>query len=425
MCCEAKPKYASYPDVDQDLRNSYREQRTKKKNFNRTLLKNGRSVRVAEKRKSDEEMAKMYMRNITDFCKGQGIPYVDNNFPDPDAPDGGRDDVEWLRVKDIKLGKYQGMVVHDESSSKQNVLQGELADCWFSTALASIGGRHELLKRIFLSTEVSPEGFYFLRLCKDGAWKTVLIDDRLPCDRRKHTLKYSTSHIDKNGNVQLWPMLIQKAAAKLHGSYMALSSGIVVEALSMLTGEACDHIVLTEFEDKKQIPKVEPKDIWSRMLQAKSEMFLMGVTTAHEKRNVTGFQETGLIAEHAYSVLDVCEIEGQQGRSGTEDFNDLLIVVAQNSLTEDRAPYVKQPLFKRVIGHSQRRARSFVSCDCVLGEGSYTVACLGFWQLQYDPLQKDNESITFDKDSFSRVRINCACVCSLLPLDATKKSIHA
>ena len=58
----------------------------------------------------------------------------------------------------------------------------------FSAALSSLGQRPDLIKKIILSEEINPNGVYVLRLCKDGGWKTVLVDDRFPCDSRKRLL---------------------------------------------------------------------------------------------------------------------------------------------------------------------------------------------------------------------------------------------
>ena len=38
-----------------------------------------------------------------------------------------------------------------------------------------------LLDRIFVTKEYNSQGMYILKLCVNGEWQTVVIDDRLPC----------------------------------------------------------------------------------------------------------------------------------------------------------------------------------------------------------------------------------------------------
>jgi hypothetical protein len=59
--------------------------------------------------------------------------------------------------------------------------QGDLGNCWFLGALSLIAGQRNLLDNVLLSRELSPSGAYHVRLSTAGEWKTILVDDYLPC----------------------------------------------------------------------------------------------------------------------------------------------------------------------------------------------------------------------------------------------------
>ena len=67
-------------------------------------------------------------------------------------------------------------------------------------------------------TEVNKHGAYYVRLCFGGQWKMVLIDDSLPFiggGMFQKQLLYC-----RGARYQLWPMLVEKAFAKLCGRHV-------------------------------------------------------------------------------------------------------------------------------------------------------------------------------------------------------------
>ena len=82
-----------------------------------------------------------------------------------------------------------------------------------------------MLERLFVNKYYNEEGIYRVKLCKNGEWHSVTIDDYFPC------------YIDGGPvfanckNNDIWLLILQKAYAKLHGSYLSLRGGFCSEGI--------------------------------------------------------------------------------------------------------------------------------------------------------------------------------------------------
>ena len=77
----------------------------------------------------------------------------------------------------------------------------------------------------------------------NGKWVTVAIDDRIPCTQAREGEPWMPLFAgpkahgrQKEGEKELWPMLFEKAWAKLHLSYEATAGGNTEDAFSYLSG---------------------------------------------------------------------------------------------------------------------------------------------------------------------------------------------
>ena len=111
-----------------------------------------------------------------------------------------------------------------------DIIQGQLGDCWLLCAMSAMAERPALIERIFDTKEYNEGGVYVIKFCKNGEWQSVTIDDYFPCFPNGGPM-FSRG----NGN-ELWVLLIEKAYAKVHGGYKAISGGLPYEGLMDLTG---------------------------------------------------------------------------------------------------------------------------------------------------------------------------------------------
>ncbi|XP_055534118.1 calpain-A-like isoform X2 [Wyeomyia smithii] len=196
---------------------------------------------------------------------------------------------EWLRPHEIS----DSPEFFVEGFSRFDVQQGELGDCWLLAACANLAQDQKLFLRVVPednSFEEDYAGIFHFRFWQYGRWVDVVIDDRLPTYRGE--LIYMRSW-EKN---EFWSALLEKAYAKLHGSYEALKGGTTCEAMEDFTGG------VTEMYDLKD---QTPPNLFQIMEKGfnRNSMFACSI---EPDPNVTEAETPeGLIRGHAYSITKI------------------------------------------------------------------------------------------------------------------------
>ena len=245
-----------------------------------------------------------------------------------------------------------------------DIEQGILGDCWLLSAMSAVAHSHGyILEKYTLGgvegfrasemiedqqnknkkttkqrrrshTPMTKDGKYDIRIHVDGAWKTITVDDRIPCLRQPRQPRQgletsSTSQMSErwsriktlarfrrifhkrsatagetkddgkegesadieleNGSEcidttlvpafarsstrsELWVSLLEKAIAKHYGSYEAITGGLIHVAMSLLTGGIGQMIKL---EQAKKLGHVTNGRLWLRMFNLHKEGHLL------------------------------------------------------------------------------------------------------------------------------------------------------
>lgn len=94
---------------------------------------------------------------------------------------------------------------------------------------------------------------------------------------------------------------MEKAWAKLHGSYCTIVGGFPMNVLRDLTGAPSYSYALKD---------AEKDDLWNKVLQGEKNGWCIAIDTPGQGEN-TG--DTGIISGHAYSVLGAYTVTDKYG----------------------------------------------------------------------------------------------------------------
>lgn len=240
---------------------------------------------------SDGKLYGQDFQLIKDNCFETGELFIDPEFPPDDATiyySKKYSGFEWKRPFEI----CDNPQLFVDGADRFDINQGELGDCWLLAAMANLTMNKRILRRVVpLDQSFTAEyaGVFHFRFWQYGEWVEVVVDDFLPTYNDHLVFMHSLS------NNEFWSALLEKAYAKLHGSYEALKGGTTCEAMVDFTGGCAE---LYNLQDP-------PRGIFTIMYKGFQRCSLKGCSLEPDPNILEAKTDVGLVRGHAYSITKV------------------------------------------------------------------------------------------------------------------------
>ncbi len=300
---------------------------------------------------------------ISDQTSRSGQRWVDQDFKD-DAALYGRtrshnfnngNPIKWLRPHELKDAKASEIELIKDGVGAGDVVQGELGDCYLLGAMSSIaaaahkGDTGGLLKKLIKSGAAElDKGFVTFQLYSFGEWIDITVDTLVPCDAEGSPLFARCKDPS-----EMWVIFLEKAYAKLYGSYENLDGGngshapsqdtpartllrtrpscglehpggvgvahaggrwcAVTAAIVDLSGGIGEKV---DLNDEDVVYEIADGSLWKRLLRyAARDNYMMAAANVDNGQVDRGGKsgnihrtDLGILVNHAYTLLDAREV---------------------------------------------------------------------------------------------------------------------
>ncbi|NXJ31672.1 CAN14 protein, partial [Ciconia maguari] len=250
---------------------------------------------------------------LLETCLKNKCLFTDDNFPAHISSIGTGPllkklprNLQWKRPHAL----HRSPVFYAANRKQLHLCQGLVENCWFLAALEALTFHQDILAAVVpqnQSFQRKYAGIFHFRFWHFGEWVDVVVDDRLPVNEAGELVFVSSVY--KN---VFWGALLEKAYAKLYGSYEDLQIGQVSEALVDFTGGVNIRIKLA----------AAPPDLWDILTRATYSRSLMGCQThlgvyfpsvSLPCIQATKVLKNGLVAGHAYTVTGIRKVTCEYG----------------------------------------------------------------------------------------------------------------
>jgi calpain-15 len=134
-----------------------------------------------------------------------------------------------------------------------------------------------------------------------GVWTTILLDDYIPCSSKSKKPIFT----DTNGP-ELWVALLEKAWAKVYGSYARIDAGLTRECLHDLTGAPTKYYLTGDSRRNEEI--------WKDISFGEQNNFVMTCGSGDLMDGADLMSSVGLVGSHAYSLLAALTVKDKYGK---------------------------------------------------------------------------------------------------------------
>ena len=206
-------------------------------------------------------------------------------------------DYEWVRATKVPcLTDDEGdLQIFVDDPTPNDIKQGALGDCYFLSSMSVLAEFPERIKSMFLTTEINEAGVYGIKMYKNGAPIVVVLDDHIVC---RNSIPVFTQ---ANGN-ELWVLLLEKAWAKIHGSFDRIVAGMAHTTMRDMSGAPGYEYIISETED-----------MFEKIMEADQKNHCIAAGCGQEDSDKAALKELGLVTEHSYGIIAAAVVVGSDG----------------------------------------------------------------------------------------------------------------
>ena len=216
-------------------------------------------IRVLEEERQNELFDELIKPKLKEKYKDKSkyLKVIDNEF-------------EYKRISEIN----KNFKIFDNTLDSTKVKQGKLGTYYFLAVISTLSNYGQLLFQLFPNEKINTEGFYEICLYYQGKWVKVLVDDYFVFEKNSEEFAFTQPINDC-----LYSCLLEKAYAKIRGSYADINGGYPCQAFEALTGFESFDISVTDLNNV----------LYNYFIKKIKDGYLFNLSTE----------------EHAYSLIDI------------------------------------------------------------------------------------------------------------------------